>query len=986
MKCLKKICSKFYLNHCLIILAFFIHFDVRGQVDSVANSENTRFQSLEQTPETLEDYLYLAKTFNIKAPKKSLELSLQAIKYAKKIENPASIAKSYKSAGVAAYYLSQIDVAIPYYDSALVLFSQIPDSIEMAKLYNNYGVLYSDFGQYVKAIEYYNKALQINSLIGNKESIGRNNNNIGAMYYKLNAYDKSASYFKTAYTIAEELNDEPSMLTSRNNLGLISHAEGNYIEAIELFDDCITIGKKLNDSVGMGNAHLNIGNIYLETGQVDSAFFHLIKSLKIFEQLDRPHARSWLGIGKTHLLNNNNRQALNAFLKAEEDFTYFPDNELRIKVLKELYKSWDALGNQAEAFKVLKTYHSLFDSVKELFDSTAVANLQARFEVEKKVDEVTTLKKEHVAQTKILDEQKEKNKLDKILLYFSYLTLFILLVALLLYFKLYKKHKKINQLLQGQNKLLEQARDELALSNSIIAEHEERLSLLINALPDIICFKDGFGRWLIANQSDLELFNLVGIDYKGKTDIDLIPFSPSNDIAFRACVVSDEEAWQQRKITRSDETIVDPLGKERVFDVIKIPLFQPDGNRKALIVIGRDITERKLTELKLSNALKNAEESDKLKSSFLSNMSHEIRTPLNAVIGFSELLEDENLTKETTRKYVKHIKENGSALLTLIADILELSRIESGVFSIQEEPLNLNELFKEFYPNFLQLSYQKGKKHLRIISNIPSNDVIIQSDKQRIRQIMINLFDNALKFTGEGSIEFGFKIIYDSDNKSMIEIMMKDTGIGIPILKQHLLFKRFTKIHESSGMVYPGAGLGLSIVNQIVTRMGGNIKVLSEAGSGTSVIFSLPYLPAFITEAEFVHKNELSKDLKGKKVLVVEDVDSNYDLLKVILETSGMIVYRAIEGYRAIEICHEISDLDLVLMDIQLPGLNGHEATKAIKKFRPYLPVIAQTAFAMADEKDACFTAGCDGYIAKPIKAQLLMPVLYQVLNKDGFQ
>jgi signal transduction histidine kinase len=234
------------------------------------------------------------------------------------------------------------------------------------------------------------------------------------------------------------------------------------------------------------------------------------------------------------------------------------------------------------------------------------------------------------------------------------------------------------------------------------------------------------------------------------------------------------------------------------------------------------------------NALKNAEESDKLKSSFLSNMSHEIRTPLNAVIGFSELLEDENLTKETTRKYVKHIKENGSALLTLIADILELSRIESGVFSIQEEPLNLNELFKEFYPNFLQLSYQKGKKHLRIISNIPSNDVIIQSDKQRIRQIMINLFDNALKFTGEGSIEFGFKIIYDSDNKSMIEIMMKDTGIGIPILKQHLLFKRFIKIHESSGMVYPGAGLGLSIVNQIVTRMGGNIKNLRREKTKTN--------------------------------------------------------------------------------------------------------------------------------------------------------
>jgi CheY-like chemotaxis protein len=251
---------------------------------------------------------------------------------------------------------------------------------------------------------------------------------------------------------------------------------------------------------------------------------------------------------------------------------------------------------------------------------------------------------------------------------------------------------------------------------------------------------------------------------------------------------------------------------------------------------------------------------------------------------------------------------------------------------------------------------------------------------------MINLFDNALKFTGEGSIEFGFKIIENSEGISYLQITMKDTGIGIPIQKQHLLFKRFTKIHESTGMVYPGAGLGLSIVNQIVTLMDGSIKVISEAGAGTSVIITLPYTSANITETEYLQKNELTKDLKGKKVLIVEDVDSNYDLLKVILETSGMIVFRAIEGYRAIEICHEISDLDLVLMDIQLPGLNGHEATKEIKKFRPHLPIIAQTAFAMADEKDACFMAGCDGYIAKPIKAQLLLPVLYQVLNKDGYQ
>ncbi len=965
----------------LLLLLFFVAAETTAQSDSLSKLQLSGEDFGNKPPESLEDYLFLSKTFLSKTPEKSYTLSLMGIKVAKQHANTNGLALAYKSAGVAAYTLSLQKVAGLYYDSALAVFTQLADTVEMAKVLNNIGVLYVNFGQYVKAVDYYNKALQLNILIDNKESIGKINNNIGALYLHLGSYEQAASYFSNAYELAKSLGDKASMLSIQNNLGLIRLDEGKYAEAGRLFKECVSIAEETGDFGGKGNALQNLGNLYLQQKRADSAFYFLNLTLQLFDELKKPVSRTWYAIGKTHLLNQNHRQALNAFLKAEEDLQFYPDGELRILVLKELYKSWDYLGNTQEAFKVLKLYHQVFDSVKDLFDSTAVANLEARFAMDQKLEEVETLKTEKVIQEKILIQQKETNETNRKLLIITLLILVILFISLVLYFSMYKKHKKLNTLLTEQNTLLENAKNELDKSQKLYAEQEERLMLLINAMPDIICFKDGLGRWVIANQADLELFALDNVDYKGKTDIDLIPCSPSNEMAFRACVVSDEEAWQQRKMIRSDEIITDPAGNDRVYDVIKMPLFHADGKRRALIVIGRDITERKQTEIQLTAALQKAEESERLKSAFLSNMSHEIRTPLNAVIGFSELLEAGNLSEEKLSTFVRHIKDNGNALQTLIADILELSRIESGSIQINEETVNLGNLFTSFYEEFLRLAQARGKQNLAIKIQVPTGEQLFISDKQRIRQVMTNLFDNALKFTGEGSISYGFKVVRNQANEPLIHLYMTDTGIGIPETKKHLLFKRFTKIHEGSGMVYPGAGLGLSIVEQIVKLMNGNINIHSEAGYGTTVNIFLPATFGTPENQRVLQDDQMTvMDLKGKNVLVVEDVDSNFDLLKIILESLGMNVIRAIEGHRAIQICEETEQLDLVLMDIQLPGMNGYEATRVIKQIRPELPVIAQTAFAMTNEKDACLEAGCDGYIAKPIKSQLLIPVLQQIL------
>ncbi|HQO50546.1 MAG TPA: tetratricopeptide repeat protein, partial [Bacteroidales bacterium] len=372
----------------LLLLLFFVAAETTAQSDSLSKLQLSGEDFGNKPPESLEDYLFLSKTFLSKTPEKSYTLSLMGIKVAKQHANTNGLALAYKSAGVAAYTLSLQKVAGLYYDSALAVFTQLADTVEMAKVLNNIGVLYVNFGQYVKAVDYYNKALQLNILIDNKESIGKINNKIGALYLHLGSYEQAASYFSNAYELAKSLGDKASMLSIQNNLGLIRLDEGKYAEAGRLFKECVSIAEETGDFGGKGNALQNLGNLYLQQKRADSAFYFLNLTLQLFDELKKPVSRTWYAIGKTHLLNQNHRQALNAFLKAEEDLQFYPDGELRILVLKELYKSWDYLGNTQEAFKVLKLYHQVFDSVKDLFDSTAVANLEARFAMDQKLEEV----------------------------------------------------------------------------------------------------------------------------------------------------------------------------------------------------------------------------------------------------------------------------------------------------------------------------------------------------------------------------------------------------------------------------------------------------------------------------------------------------------------------------------------------------------------------------------------------------------------------
>jgi hypothetical protein len=381
------------------------------------------------------------------------------------------------------------------------------------------------------------------------------------------------------------------------------------------------------------------------------------------------------------------------------------------------------------------------------------------------------------------------------------------------------------------------------------------------------------------------------------------------------------------------------------------------------------------TNFNLEIALEKAEESDKLKTAFLQNMSHEIRTPLNGIIGLSGLFLQENLTREETREICNDIKQSGNRLLEIINNVLDISKLETGQVKIQNKVFNLNRVFSDLYGMFWQ---EAKSNNIELQYNKKINEEIdIISDEAKFNQIMTNLLTNALKFTPSGSIDFGFEI---KDN--FIEFHVKDTGIGIPVEKQSIIFKRFAQVDFSLTRNYEGAGIGLALCKGLVELLGGNIWFESDYNKGTTFFFNLPYNSQRTIDQNERQKLNPNNNLNNTKILIVEDNWSNFNYLNTILKYSEFSVIHAENGKRAIDFVNKIHDIDLVLMDLMMPVMDGFESTKQIKKIRPDLPVIAQTALVLKEEIEQIMATGCDGYISKPINTEILFELIDKYKKK----
>lgn len=380
-------------------------------------------------------------------------------------------------------------------------------------------------------------------------------------------------------------------------------------------------------------------------------------------------------------------------------------------------------------------------------------------------------------------------------------------------------------------------------------------------------------------------------------------------------------------------------------------------------------------ELKL--AKRKAEEADKLKSAFLANMSHEIRTPMNGILGFAELLQSPDLQYEEMISYIDIINGCSRQLLALINDIIDISKIEAGQLTITSGKVSGLNLLKEVF-NLTSNAVKSGVVYFS--PQIDSNtDLIFLADEIRLKQVLINLINNAIKFTDNGFIKFGYII-----ENEFVNFYVEDTGVGIAAENHSLIFERFRQVSSAVAREKGGTGLGLAISKAIVNQMGGDIFVESQPGKGSKFQFKIPFISLQDSDKSF--QQDLADQVgtvlswEGKTILIAEDEDANFTLLQLFLRNSGCEVMRARNGREAVEMVNKYPT-DLVLMDLKMPVMDGFEATLSIKQRFPNLPVIAQTAFALSNDRIRAVEAGCDNYLSKPISAKTLIKTLARYLS-----
>lgn len=524
-------------------------------------------------------------------------------------------------------------------------------------------------------------------------------------------------------------------------------------------------------------------------------------------------------------------------------------------------------------------------------------------------------------------------------------------------------------------KRMEEEIGELAVQKE---QQQKLMQNIIDNIPSAIYIKDLEGRYVIVNKKLCDMWNFTPEEVLGRRDVEVFP-----TVGTATYQLVDAKVLQYKSMVTQEDS-VERNGRKEYFWIVKFPLMDEAGEVRNICGVATDITDRKENELKLIQATRVAESSRIAQEAFLANMSHEIRTPMNGIMGMSNLLLSTRQTTEQ-QEYAENILESARHLLAIINDILDFSKIKAGKFQFEHIPFKPRHAIKKaLYPLQFKADEKMVKLSLDMDDSVPE---VLTGDPLRLQQIIINLVGNALKFTQEGSVQIIARCKEErAPGACLLEVLVKDTGIGIPQNKLQLIFESFTQNNVNTSRKYGGTGLGLAIVKQLVELQKGRVWVESIPGKGSTFGFSIPYktgeLPVAGTTLQQSIGMEDTKMLAGIKVLVAEDNLINQKVVNITLSKQGAEVTVVNNGQQAIDAVQK-DRYDVILMDLQMPEVDGYKATREIRNgLDGTIPIIAMTADALKGEAEKCFEAGMNGYISKPFEPRELYQEILRLARK----
>mgnify|MGYP006273958777 CR=1 FL=1 len=987
----------------------FLSFEYAKKVKKLARTyPNDTLLQIESLHTIGDAYWYLNNVPN------ALEYDLKVLHLQEKINDSSGIAKTLNNLGVIYSHQEKYEKALELLERSLNIRKQLGETVELSANYINIGQIYYKLNEYDLAMRYFQRSVKIRENQPKKELLITGYNNIAAVHMHQKQYSNAVQYLNKALFIADSVGIKNQVPTIMMNLGDIFETKKDYENAIEWYRQAFDLANQLKDYNSLLNLSKQLAETYAKNSELDKAFKYSKIALEAKDSINARNTDSKIE-QLQYQYNARQTQLENKALKQENELNTLRLNKeknrinllvmlsilaliiitllinlylQRIRHNKQLKKEVDfrtrSLRREINERKRLQSQTVEMDSrFASIFHNSPLGMVALKSDGTIQMANQTF---QHFAKSdekelqgadlsKVIIESDFIQKLRKSLegqdeRYEGKLT--FKKNEKTIYSRSFFNHYAINESeIQGVFVTIED------ISISVRAEErlrhsEQKFRDLADLLPEMLVETDLNANIIYANQQALKRFEFNESHIrKGLSAFDL--FEPE-DKALIKKRFEDFTKLNKDHVTR-EYNVTTRTGK-KLSVMVSINVVYQDGKPERLRGILIDVSNRKQHEKELVKAKEAAEKADRLKSKFLQNLSHEIRTPMNGILGFSELIKHEEMSEEERMSYIDFIINSANQLLSIIDDVVNISRIESGDIKIREQEVSLEDFFNDlmvFFHGYLM--NRNDQVSLRLQNKIENYNNNLIFPKKEVQHVLSNLIYNAIKFTKQGYIEIGVEKLGEK-----LEFYVKDTGIGIESTELDRIFDRFYQSHTEGKQSYGGTGLGLTIAKALVELIGGKIEVKSRPGIGSTFFFTIPFKPVKKPKEQsfsIPEKKTIYPDWSGKTLLVVEDDTNNYLFLEQLLIKTKASIEHVVNGKEAVEFVKNNEQIDAVLMDIQMPVMDGYDATRAIREFNKTIPILAQTANAMVEDKSKSLEAGCNDYVAKPVNKKVL-------LNKIG--